>query len=123
MDKMQHLSAMDSAFLHLETAEMPMHVGALHVFEIPPGQAGKFVTRLRAHIASRLPALAKCVPAVIVPVPMNPSRVMGIRLFYNKGGAAISQIPTAKPQPKAPCQPSKSQPAGYSPLRQPLVRR
>lgn len=53
---MKQLSGLDATFLHLETAEMPMHVGALHVFEIPPGQAGKFVTRLRSHIASRLPA-------------------------------------------------------------------
>ncbi len=53
---MKQLSGLDATFLHLETAEMPMHVGALHVFEIPPGQAGKFVTRLRNHIASRLPA-------------------------------------------------------------------
>ena len=53
---MQQLSGLDATFLHLETPEMPMHVGALHVFEIPPGQAGKFVTRLRSHIASRLPA-------------------------------------------------------------------
>jgi len=53
---MKQLSGLDATFLHLETAEMPMHVGALHVFEIPPGQTGKFVTRLRAHIASRLPA-------------------------------------------------------------------
>ena len=53
---LKHLTAMDAMFLYVETPEMPMHVGALHVFEIPPGQTGKFVTRLRAHIASRLPA-------------------------------------------------------------------
>jgi WS/DGAT/MGAT family acyltransferase len=53
---MKQLSGLDATFLHLETAAMPMHVGALHVFEIPPGQRGRFVTRLRAHIASRLPA-------------------------------------------------------------------
>ena len=53
---MKQLSGLDATFLHLETPQMPMHVGALHVFEIPPGQTGKFVTRLRAHIASRLPA-------------------------------------------------------------------
>jgi diacylglycerol O-acyltransferase len=53
---MKQLSGLDATFLHLETPEMPMHVGALHVFEIPPGQSGRFVTRLRSHIASRLPA-------------------------------------------------------------------
>ena len=53
---MKQLSGLDAIFLNLETAAMPMHVGALHVFEIAPRQTGKFVTRLRAHIASRLPA-------------------------------------------------------------------
>jgi WS/DGAT/MGAT family acyltransferase len=52
---MKQLSGLDASFLHLETPEMPMHVGALHVFELPAGQRGKFVTRLRAHIQSRLP--------------------------------------------------------------------
>lgn len=37
MSRMHHLSAMDSAFLHLETAEMPMHVGSLHCHQLPEG--------------------------------------------------------------------------------------
>jgi WS/DGAT/MGAT family acyltransferase len=52
---MQQLSGLDATFLYLETAQMPMHVGALHVFELPPGYPGRFVTALRKHIASRLP--------------------------------------------------------------------
>jgi len=52
---MQQLSGLDATFLYLETAEMPMHVGALHVLELPPGYPGRFVTALRKHIASRLP--------------------------------------------------------------------
>jgi diacylglycerol O-acyltransferase / wax synthase len=52
---MQQLSGLDATFLYLETAEMPMHVGALHVFELPAGFKGKYVTALRAHMASRLP--------------------------------------------------------------------
>lgn len=51
---MQQLSGLDATFLYLETAEMPMHVGALHVFELPPGYKGRFVTALRKHIATRL---------------------------------------------------------------------
>lgn len=52
---MQQPSGLDATFLYLETAQMPMHVGALHLFELPPGYPGKFVTALRKHIASRLP--------------------------------------------------------------------
>jgi diacylglycerol O-acyltransferase / wax synthase len=52
---MKQLSGLDATFLYLETAEMPMHVGAMHLFELPAGYKGKFVTALRKHIASRLP--------------------------------------------------------------------
>jgi WS/DGAT/MGAT family acyltransferase len=52
---MKQLSGLDATFLYLETPEMPMHVGALHLFELPPGTRGRFVTRLREHVASRLP--------------------------------------------------------------------
>ncbi len=53
---MHQLSGLDATFLYLETPEMPMHVGALHVFELPPGSPGRFVTALRKHMAARLPA-------------------------------------------------------------------
>ena len=52
---MKQLSGLDATFLYLETPEMPMHVGALHLFELPRGTRGRFVTRLREHVASRLP--------------------------------------------------------------------
>ena len=52
---MKRLSGLDATFLHLETPEMPMHVGALHIFELPPGMRGRFVNALRKHMAERLP--------------------------------------------------------------------
>jgi diacylglycerol O-acyltransferase / wax synthase len=55
---MKQLSGLDATFLYLETPEMPMHVGALHVFELPgapPGGRGRFVTALRQHVKARLP--------------------------------------------------------------------
>jgi len=52
---MKQLSGLDASFLYLETPQMPMHVGALHVFELPAGYKGHFVRDLRKHIASRLP--------------------------------------------------------------------
>ena len=51
---MKQLSGLDATFLHLETAEMPMHVGALNVYELAPGQTGSFTVRLRQHMAERL---------------------------------------------------------------------
>ncbi len=52
---MKQLSGLDAAFLYLETPAMPMHVGALHVFELPEAYKGKFVRDLRLHIEQRLP--------------------------------------------------------------------
>ena len=52
---MRQLSGLDASFLYLETPEMPMHVGALHLFELPADYAGDFAADLREHIATRLP--------------------------------------------------------------------
>ena len=52
---MKQLSGLDATFLYLETPQMPMHVGALHVLELPVGYQGRFVTALRKHMATRLP--------------------------------------------------------------------
>lgn len=54
---MHQLSSLDASFLHLETPQMPMHVGALHILELPAGFRGKFVTVLRRHMAERLPLM------------------------------------------------------------------
>jgi len=52
---MKQLAGLDATFLHLETAEMPMHVGALNVYELPLGHRGSFAAQLRRHVAERLP--------------------------------------------------------------------
>ncbi len=67
---MKRLSGLDATFLHLETPEMPMHVGALHIFELPKGFKGKFVTALRQHMTSRLP-LAPPLRRRLWMMPMN----------------------------------------------------
>ncbi len=51
------LAALDASFVHLETAAMPMHVGALHILELPAGFQGRYLQTLRAHLAARLPQL------------------------------------------------------------------
>jgi diacylglycerol O-acyltransferase / wax synthase len=51
---MNHLSGIDAAFLHLESPEMPMHVGSLHVLELPAGYSGDFYEDVKANLAERL---------------------------------------------------------------------
>jgi len=51
---MKQLSGLDASFLHLETPEMPMHVGGLNVFELPKGYHGDFHEDVKAHIVSRM---------------------------------------------------------------------
>src|SRR5262245_47920187 len=52
--RMKHLSGIDASFLHLETPEMPMHVGSLNIFDLPKGYKGDFYEDVKAHIASRM---------------------------------------------------------------------
>ena len=51
---MDHLGGIDASFLYLETPEMPMHVGGLNIFELPPGYKGEFVEDVRRHIERRM---------------------------------------------------------------------
>ena len=51
---MHHLTSMDAAFLHLETPEMPMHVGSLMLFELPKGYQGDYYEDVKAMIGKRL---------------------------------------------------------------------
>ncbi|MCX7156612.1 MAG: wax ester/triacylglycerol synthase family O-acyltransferase [Rhodocyclales bacterium] len=48
------LSGVDGAFLNLETAATPMHVGSLHLFERPPGYKGNFFASVRRMMESRM---------------------------------------------------------------------
>ena len=67
---MKRLSGLDATFLHLETPEMPMHVGALHLFELPVGSRGSFVNAMRKHMVERLP-LAPALRRRIWQMPLN----------------------------------------------------
>lgn len=108
---MQQLSGLDATFLYLETAEMPMHVGALHVFELPAGYKGKFVTALRKHVESRLPVagvlrrrlwwmpLNLANPAWVDAVPDLKQHIVEIKLTATgKGGAGMPELEAAVSQ-------------------------
>ncbi len=51
---MTPLSGLDAAFLYLETPETPMHVGSVHLYELPRGQRTGFFERARHHLEGRL---------------------------------------------------------------------
>lgn len=67
---MKQLSGLDASFLYLETPAMPMHVGALHVFELPASYRGSFVADMRRHMAARLP-LAPALRRKLAWMPFN----------------------------------------------------
>ena len=71
---MQQLSGLDATFLYLETPEMPMHVGALHLYELPAGYKGKFVTAVRQHIRDRLPVRSCWCSVVLAASPTATAR-------------------------------------------------
>jgi diacylglycerol O-acyltransferase / wax synthase len=52
---MNHLSGLDATFLHLESPEMPMHVGSLCVLDLPEGFASDdFFEHAKQRIAERM---------------------------------------------------------------------
>ena len=67
---MNQLPGLDASFLHLETAQMPMHVGALHNFELPADYKGDFGADMRRHMAARLP-LAPALRQKLATMPLN----------------------------------------------------
>ncbi len=67
---MKKLSGLDATFLYLETPQTPMHVGSLHLYELPPGFKGSFHKAVQAHIAKRL-HLAPIFTRQLAPMPMD----------------------------------------------------
>lgn len=51
---MTPLSTIDASFLHVESAEMPMHIGGLHVLDLPAGYEGDFLEDVKKHMRERL---------------------------------------------------------------------
>ena len=51
---MNHLSGMDASFLHLETPEMPMHVGSLQIADLPEAYSGDYYEDVKRWMATRM---------------------------------------------------------------------
>jgi WS/DGAT/MGAT family acyltransferase len=68
--RMKSLSGLDGAFLHLETVETPMHVGSLHLFELPVGYEGDFHADIKQQMRKRL-HLAPVFTRKLAPMPLQ----------------------------------------------------
>ncbi|HXD43016.1 MAG TPA: wax ester/triacylglycerol synthase family O-acyltransferase [Ramlibacter sp.] len=51
---MNHLSGMDASFLHLESPEMPMHVGSMQILDLPAGYTGDFYEDAKRYMGERM---------------------------------------------------------------------
>jgi diacylglycerol O-acyltransferase len=78
------LSGVDGAFLNLETAATPMHVGSLHLFEVPAGYKGNFFAAVRQMMESRMvPVLRRRLAALPLQLA-NPVWLQGeVELDYH----------------------------------------
>ncbi|HWI11737.1 MAG TPA: wax ester/triacylglycerol synthase family O-acyltransferase [Burkholderiaceae bacterium] len=101
---MKQLPGLDASFLHLETPQMPMHVGALHNFELPASYRGDFLADMRRHMAARL-VLAPALRQKLVKMPLNLSNptwidaepdleahIVGITLPKSKSGSDQAEL-------------------------------
>jgi len=75
---MKPLTGLDGAFLHLETPETPMHVGSLHLFDLPPGYPGDFHAAVKRLMTRRLP-LAPAFRRRLAPMPLQFANPVWIR--------------------------------------------
>jgi len=67
---MKPLSGVDGAFLHLETPETPMHVGSLHLFDLPDGYTGNFYADIKRRMKTRV-RLAPVFTRKLAPMPLQ----------------------------------------------------
>ena len=67
---MKSLSAIDGAFLFLETPQTPMHVASLHLFDLPAGYRRDFHAAIRRQMARRL-HLASIFQRRLAPMPLQ----------------------------------------------------
>jgi hypothetical protein len=82
---MKALSRVDGAFLHLETAQTPMHVASLHLFDPPAGAAARFHRDVKRALRERL-RLAPVLTRKLATLPLqvaNPSWVVDDALDFD----------------------------------------
>ncbi|MGZ8254597.1 MAG: WS/DGAT/MGAT family O-acyltransferase [Burkholderiaceae bacterium] len=75
---MKPLSGLDALFLHLETPATPMHVGAVHLLQLPKGYRGDFVADVKRHVGKRLP-LSPVFTRQLATMPLNFANPVWVR--------------------------------------------
>lgn len=66
----RRLSGLDAGFLYVESAETPMHVGSLTLYDRPDDLDGSFADRVRAHLAKRM-HLSPLLHQALAPMPLD----------------------------------------------------
>ena len=74
------LTGLDAAFLYLESAGTPMHVGSVMLIELPKRRGFDFHAALLAHIAERLPR-APALRRILHEAPLDLGHPMWARFF------------------------------------------
>ena len=67
---MKALSGVDALFLQLETAQTPMHIASLSLFDLPPGYRRDFCAEVKRALARRL-HLVPIFHRKLAPMPLN----------------------------------------------------
>jgi hypothetical protein len=68
--RMEPLSGVDAAFLHLETPDTPMHVASVSLFDLPAGYHRDFHAEVKRQLAKRL-HLAPILQRKLAPMPLQ----------------------------------------------------
>src|SRR3546814_12245628 len=90
---MQYLTPIDAAFLQMESARTPMHVGGLLTFRLPADAPADFLRTLfanqRAQVPSAAPFNQRLVPNRMRNLKPAGEEAQNIEIEYHHGHAAL----------------------------------
>jgi diacylglycerol O-acyltransferase / wax synthase len=92
---MKQLSGLDATFLYLETPETPMHVGGLHLYELPKSFKGSFQQAVIAHLSKRV-HLAPILTRVLAFMPFDLGHPAWVESQHFDLRFHIRQVPAKK---------------------------
>lgn len=96
----KRLSGLDGMFLHLETAEAPMHVGSLALLELPRGYRGDFLADVKRLYSRRIP-LAPVLTRTLLELPLHMANPVWVQAQSIDLDAHIRRIVLPRPGTQA----------------------